>query len=469
MIQLFNNPMITNPSQNILEDKMKRIAIIVLSVLVFAVTTFAGEIGVIRQFSQLRPVFNKFKVDANHYGWDLDNDGAFDDAVIAVVIDSLDTIRVYDPVNKIVVWEWDFSSVRTETVDNNETITIHGYVPFGGMLHAIVAYGIVDAADYTLWRTVLVNTVTNEITYNDAGRPLAILELPAGRPVVLSYVEQDNIYTVIGEVNGYSSAGTISNDFQQRVFGSLGDYRLDLKFQSAPGLRLAYDPDLFDPPGDTDLDGDSHLDIPMLTADSSGVSGMVVRGGDSLNVLWQFPFPEEHKANILKGFHGFVDANGDGQKEMIAGDNLTVTLDGSVHTIAENFQILDVNDVDGDSLEDIIGLNTVDSTIVVYGLGNPTAVSVYDPAEIHFRLFQNYPNPFNPSTSISFTLQISGFTTLKIYDVLGREVATLVNENLEAGVHHQRMLDASKLSSGVYYYALQSGGKREIKKMLMVK
>lgn len=84
-------------------------------------------------------------------------------------------------------------------------------------------------------------------------------------------------------------------------------------------------------------------------------------------------------------------------------------------------------------------------------------------------LLQNYPNPFNPATTIGFTIQVSGFTTLKIYDVLGREVVTLANEYLEAGVMHHRTFDASRLSSGMYYYALKSGGKQEVKKMLYLK
>jgi tetratricopeptide (TPR) repeat protein len=86
-----------------------------------------------------------------------------------------------------------------------------------------------------------------------------------------------------------------------------------------------------------------------------------------------------------------------------------------------------------------------------------------------FGLKPNYPNPFNPMTTIVFTLQSSGFASLKIYDVLGREVATLVNENLEAGVFHQRAFDASRLPSGVYYYALKSRGKQEVRKMLYLK
>ncbi len=86
-----------------------------------------------------------------------------------------------------------------------------------------------------------------------------------------------------------------------------------------------------------------------------------------------------------------------------------------------------------------------------------------------FALSQNYPNPFNPSTTIEFTLQTSGLTSLKIYDAIGREVATLVNEVLEAGVYHQGTFDASRLASGVYFARLTSTGKVQIKKMVLMK
>jgi hypothetical protein len=90
-------------------------------------------------------------------------------------------------------------------------------------------------------------------------------------------------------------------------------------------------------------------------------------------------------------------------------------------------------------------------------------------APAKFELAQNYPNPFNPSTTIGFTLQVSGSTTLKIYDAIGREVATLVNENLEAGVYHQRMFDASNLASGIYFARLSSSGHSLVRKMQLMK
>jgi spore germination protein YaaH len=86
-----------------------------------------------------------------------------------------------------------------------------------------------------------------------------------------------------------------------------------------------------------------------------------------------------------------------------------------------------------------------------------------------FELSQNYPNPFNPSTTVAFTLHVPGFTTLAIYDALGRVVVTLVNENLESGVYHKRMFNASHLSSGIYFARLTSGGLSQQKKMVLIK
>ncbi len=84
-------------------------------------------------------------------------------------------------------------------------------------------------------------------------------------------------------------------------------------------------------------------------------------------------------------------------------------------------------------------------------------------------LQQNYPNPFNPQTAIGFSLLAVGNVTLKVYDVLGQEVATLLNnEQIEEGMHEVQF-DASRLSSGVYYYRLQAGAFTEVKKMVLMK
>ncbi|MCF8243065.1 MAG: immune inhibitor A [Melioribacteraceae bacterium] len=85
-----------------------------------------------------------------------------------------------------------------------------------------------------------------------------------------------------------------------------------------------------------------------------------------------------------------------------------------------------------------------------------------------YKLSQNYPNPFNPTTLINYQLPENGFVTLKVYDVLGREVTTLVNREMSAGKYRVE-LDASKLSTGVYFYQLKTGNFLEIKKMLLLR
>jgi hypothetical protein len=86
-----------------------------------------------------------------------------------------------------------------------------------------------------------------------------------------------------------------------------------------------------------------------------------------------------------------------------------------------------------------------------------------------FALEQNYPNPFNPTTTIGFTLQKSGHTTLKVYDAIGREVAVLVNEPLEAGVYHQTRFDARQFAGGVYFIRLSAADRSQIRKMVLLK
>ncbi|MFZ1280201.1 MAG: T9SS type A sorting domain-containing protein, partial [Ignavibacteriaceae bacterium] len=83
-------------------------------------------------------------------------------------------------------------------------------------------------------------------------------------------------------------------------------------------------------------------------------------------------------------------------------------------------------------------------------------------------LEQNYPNPFNPGTKISWQSSVSSHQTLKVYDVLGNEVATLVDEEKSAG-SFEIEFDASELSSGIYFYKLTAGTFVETKKMILLR
>jgi hypothetical protein len=97
-----------------------------------------------------------------------------------------------------------------------------------------------------------------------------------------------------------------------------------------------------------------------------------------------------------------------------------------------------------------------------------TAVERHESQPVNFSLSQNYPNPFNPSTKIAFRISNFGFVVLTVFDVLGREVARLVNEDLQPGSYQARF-DASHMSSGIYLYQLRAGTFVETRKMVLTK
>jgi photosystem II stability/assembly factor-like uncharacterized protein len=100
----------------------------------------------------------------------------------------------------------------------------------------------------------------------------------------------------------------------------------------------------------------------------------------------------------------------------------------------------------------------------ITGVLGPTRTSLgYD-----FQINQNYPNPFNPTTTIRFELPADNFVTLKVFDILGKEVATLINEQRPAGFCDVKF-DASQLSGGIYFYQIQAGAFRDTKKMILIK
>jgi len=87
---------------------------------------------------------------------------------------------------------------------------------------------------------------------------------------------------------------------------------------------------------------------------------------------------------------------------------------------------------------------------------------------LDFRLSQNYPNPFNPITVIKYKIPGISFVTIKVYDVLGSEVTTLVNEEKPAG-EYEVEFNGSELTSGIYFYQLKAGSFVETKKMAFIK
>ena len=92
----------------------------------------------------------------------------------------------------------------------------------------------------------------------------------------------------------------------------------------------------------------------------------------------------------------------------------------------------------------------------------------FDTKDFDYNLKQNYPNPFNPKTQICFSLKENSFVSLKVFDVLGKEIIVLVNQVLNAG-NHQVEFDGNNFDSGIYFYEIKTSNFRDIKKLILVK
>ncbi len=117
------------------------------------------------------------------------------------------------------------------------------------------------------------------------------------------------------------------------------------------------------------------------------------------------------------------------------------------------------------------GVGTIDMGAYEYKIGDDPLTSVETgiaSTPKKFTLSQNYPNPFNPSTKISFNLLSKSFVSLKVYDLIGREVSTIVSEELSAG-NHSCQWNAANVPSGIYFYRLQAGSFSETKKLVLLR
>ncbi|MBK6773757.1 MAG: proprotein convertase P-domain-containing protein [Ignavibacteria bacterium] len=113
--------------------------------------------------------------------------------------------------------------------------------------------------------------------------------------------------------------------------------------------------------------------------------------------------------------------------------------------------------------------NTDSGRVYVWGLNyGPLPGIINNTSTLNYTLSQNYPNPFNPTTKINFSLPKNGIVTLKVYDALGKEVMTLVNEQKNAGCYEVEF-NAGNLASGAYFFRMQSGVFSEIKRMMLIK
>ncbi|RKY98676.1 MAG: hypothetical protein DRQ13_03285, partial [Ignavibacteriae bacterium] len=220
--------------------------------------------------------------------------------------------------------------------------------------------------------------------------------------------------------------------------------------------------------------------IPDVLIASFAANGLNCLSGADGTQLWAYPMDFQY------GVATVPDIDFDGVDDVITGDQtgtfFCINGKGDSLLFSHSFpgdRINTVNvmpSIDGNfSFELLAG--TKDGKVACFsgGVDTSTVLVLNEHTPADFKLFQNYPNPFNPSTNIKFKISESGFVSLKIYDILGNEIATLVSEEKPAG-NYKVEFNAAKLPSGVYFYRLQAvpngrlaGNVVETKKMLMIK
>jgi hypothetical protein len=230
--------------------------------------------------------------------------------------------------------------------------------------------------------------------------------------------------------------------------------------------------------GDVNLDG-----LPDVVSANSGSSTLSVVFAD---VNGNLSAPVNYPTGSFPLAIDLGDIDGDGDLEVVVSNYGSANFnlyenDGSGNYInrrdleansAGSCAILHDRDNDGDM--DMTGIDEMDDLLILFTNNNFVDVEDEDISPENFVLHQNYPNPFNPSTKIEFRIVDFEFVSLKVYDILGNDIATLVNENLPASDYEVefdvRTTHPIALTSGIYFYQLKVGESFiDVKKMILMK
>jgi Secretion system C-terminal sorting domain len=198
----------------------------------------------------------------------------------------------------------------------------------------------------------------------------------------------------------------------------------------------------------------------------SGLSGPI---GLAVDPAGQKMYWTEVNANVLKR----STINGNGITVLVQNldspNYLAIdTLGGKMYWTEIGIPRIRNANLDGSSVQ-TLSIDVLHPTGILFTSTAPVSVSKHGAGvPLVFSLHQNYPNPFNPTTTITFSVGTQSHTSLRVYDMLGREMAMIVSEELPAGMY-ARQWNAETFPSGVYFYRLQAGSFTETKKLLLLK
>jgi hypothetical protein len=222
-----------------------------------------------------------------------------------------------------------------------------------------------------------------------------------------------------------------------------------------------------------DYNGDGFADIFISEGDSSII---IIDPTANYSEILSFQYPHAYAGGSY-----FCDMNGDSNKEIILNTDPNgwyvthiINTDDFSAFVIDSFRVHRAGDFDNDGKDEIFGRNyALENRREIWGDASTTASSVYETIPSNYALNQNYPNPFNPNTIINYQVQLSGNIELSIFDIRGRKIRKLVNEQKSVG-DYQIKWDGTNdsgdpLSSGQYFYQLKVGDFISTKKMVLLK
>ncbi len=300
----------------------------------------------------------------------------------------------------------------------------------------------------------------NTITGNKATNPDSTCTI---RMMYLPPINHNNFFDNTATYELYNgNANTTTLDAVNNWWGTTDNAQIQLKiydwFEDASLGIVNYTPYL------TELDTIAPVSPPANVIKTN-------LGGGQVKLTWN----NNHESDI-SGYHIYYgDFNGYSFTNVVDAGNVTnytlsgVSFTGTIGVTAYDRTYNPLNENDST----IVNENMTNGNESWYSFAVDTSalngiVQTGNTGPKDYKLFQNYPNPFNPTTKIEFRIPNFGFVSIKIFDILGREVTTLVNEVKKPGTYEVKF-DASNLSSGIYFYRMQAGDFAQTHKMIFLK
>lgn len=236
-------------------------------------------------------------------------------------------------------------------------------------------------------------------------------------------------------------------------------YQIDLKFEGTEGLRFPYLENALRGPDAWDFNGDGVPEMVLRMLDSlDRTQGIRIVNGANGEARFSFTFPE-NQVDMASGFTGFYNVDGQNGKEIYLGERSVLDRGGEIYQLPEHFITLGFMDIDGDTLPDILGRDTVRQRIQVYGLMTSTSTQDKLSSTIGVQLQPAYPNPMMQNSLLHLPVTLAKAERLQITlnTTQGRQLRTLFAGFLSAG-EHTLSFDPGPLPKGLYVYRIHANG-----------